>query len=758
MRLFLGGFFSNSERDECIAANPPASGLETISVVGKNMKSWIGKGYGVSNIKLTPAEIFAGNVAALDANFFATNTDYSQKLGGNDKSIVLTLKKTISKWYVALRNIAIVGLLSVLLYIGIRIVISSSAGDKAKYKQFFVDWVVALCLIFFLHYIMSFTMTIAETITDALAGDTTDEGTIKQVNISITDEGKTFSSNFTGVARMKAQYKGSLEMMGYSIIYLALTIYTVYFAFIYLKRLLMLAFFTIIAPLVALTYPLDKIKDGHAQAFNYWFKEYMFYAILQPLHMLLYAVFVSSALSVAASNMLYSIVALAFIVPAEKIVKQMFGIKGATESSIGGFAGGALAAQAFNALKKGQTNGNKGAQANNNKIRQAKNPNAPDSIGTLASDAEGIDATALAAGTGAAIGAGAGAAATEGIDEMTPSTTNPDINNPTQVDKLLDDVQKDALIGNKPDYFGNKGDTPQTPDNKPVKEKYNQFKAYKKRISNNAKRAMKKRYVAAGGLKGIGKSALIGAAKGYGKLAGTAAMGALGLSAGIVGGDMSDTLKGMGAGLAAGSVVSNKAEKMIGNTFSNNSAVGRFANDVFYGDDEARRQQFINQYMNNSENKSRILEKHPDLGIKELAAKQRAEAEMMYDTGIDDYSTIKAAVDMEETLSKEGKKNPHDMAAALAKLGQNYDNNTFNDQAKLEQAQKALQEKLEKQMNDNLKKQIDKQLEGKGLSASARVAERQKRMASESAKISKQANEEAAQTLNRIYKMKKINK
>ena len=56
-------------------------------------------------------------------------------------------------------------------------------------------------------------MTMAETITDVLAGDTKDEGTIKQVNISITDEGKTFSSNFTGVARIKTQYKGSLEMM-----------------------------------------------------------------------------------------------------------------------------------------------------------------------------------------------------------------------------------------------------------------------------------------------------------------------------------------------------------------------------------------------------------------------------------------------------------------------------------------------------------------------------------------------------------------
>ena len=88
----------------------------------------------------------------------------------------------------------------------------------------------------------------------------------------------------------------------------------------------------------------------------------------------------------------------------------------------------------------------------------------------------------------------------------------------------------------------------------------------------------------------------------------------------------------------------------------------------------------------------------------------------------------------------------HDMAVALAKLGQNYDNSTFVNQAKFEQAQKALQRRLEEQMQKNLEKQIEKQLEGKGLSASARVAERQKRMSSESAKISKQASEEATKT------------
>lgn len=34
-----------------------------------------------------------------------------------------------------------------------------------------------------------------------------------------------------------------------------------------------------IAPLVALTYPIDKVKDGKAQAFDMWFKEYTMNAI-----------------------------------------------------------------------------------------------------------------------------------------------------------------------------------------------------------------------------------------------------------------------------------------------------------------------------------------------------------------------------------------------------------------------------------------------------------------------------------------------
>ena len=45
-----------------------------------------------------------------------------------------------------------------------------------------------------------------------------------------------------------------------------------------------------IAPFVALTYPIDKLNDGQAQGFNKWLKEYIFNLLIQPMHLLLYTI------------------------------------------------------------------------------------------------------------------------------------------------------------------------------------------------------------------------------------------------------------------------------------------------------------------------------------------------------------------------------------------------------------------------------------------------------------------------------------
>ena len=366
-------------------SNPDDAGLPEIRITRDALEPWVGN-YDIGTIKMTPAEIFSGNVAALDANFFDTSSstdDYDNdgKLGG--ESIVNQLKNVIAGWYVAIRNISIVGLLSVLIYLGIRMVISSSAGDKAKYKQFFMDWIIAFCLIFFLHYIMSFTMTISQAVTDMLAGTSCEDGTINQVIIQLTDTGdnpitedggRRFYSNFVNVARTKTQLPNMAAKFGYTFLYLVFTFFTVYFSLIYIKRLVMIAFLTMIAPFVALTYPIDKVRDGHAQAFNFWLKEYIFYAMLQPLHMLLYTVFVTSALEIAAHNMIYAVVAMAFIMPAEKIVKQMFNIHGSTEGNISGFAGGAIAGSLMNRLNRPPKQPKTGGNGGTSKPRIARNP------------------------------------------------------------------------------------------------------------------------------------------------------------------------------------------------------------------------------------------------------------------------------------------------------------------------------------------------------------------------------------------------
>ena len=112
-----------------------------------------------------------------------------------------------------------------------------------------------------------------------------------------------------------------------------------------------MAFLTIIAPLVALTYPIDKMNDGKAQAFDMWFKEYIFNLLIQPLHLLLYTVLVSSALELASENVLYSIVAIAFLIPAEKLMRKFFGFeKAQTPGLLAGPAGAALTMTGLNKL------------------------------------------------------------------------------------------------------------------------------------------------------------------------------------------------------------------------------------------------------------------------------------------------------------------------------------------------------------------------------------------------------------------------
>ncbi len=269
------------------------------------------------------------------------------------------LQTTISKWYNAIRNICLVLMLSVLIYIGIRILLSSVASDKAKYHTMLKDWFVGLCLLFVMHYIMAFSVTLVDKLTDVVATsiDNKEQYIVRipykkeiekdleelglaeklQADKGNKENGYLWPSNLMGFLRLKAQIDSrGWQYIGEAMIFITLVIFTISFTFTYLKRLLYMAFLTMIAPLVALTYCIDKLNDGQAQGFNKWLKEYIFNLLIQPMHLLLYYILVTSAFDFLGENLVYSMVAIGFMIPAEKLLRSLFGFEKAhTPPAIG---------------------------------------------------------------------------------------------------------------------------------------------------------------------------------------------------------------------------------------------------------------------------------------------------------------------------------------------------------------------------------------------------------------------------------------
>jgi len=278
---------------------------------------------------------------------FYVEFNYVKSLTDGKTSVAKQLQPTIAKWYKTTRLISIVGLLSILVYVGIRIILSSTGQDKSKYKKMFMDWLTALCLLFILHYIMAFILEISSMLTKIFIN-----------NVMDNQNKDILMSSLRSSIELDQTFRGSASL---TIMYVALVVLTVIFTFQYLKRVIYMAFLTMIAPLIALTYPLDKIKDGQAQAFGMWLREYIFNSLLQVVHLFIYCLLVGSSMDFILVNPIYGIVAITFIVPAEKFIRKMFGFdKASTVGTLGAAAGGAAVMGMVNKMRQG--GGHKGQQ------------------------------------------------------------------------------------------------------------------------------------------------------------------------------------------------------------------------------------------------------------------------------------------------------------------------------------------------------------------------------------------------------------
>lgn len=270
------------------------------------------------------------------ANFFKEVWVGEEPKFGNASQSILD---NISQYYYIMRNLAVALLLGILLYIGIRMAISTVASQEAKYKKMLKDWTVSLVLVFVLHYIIIITFFVNNTIVHTLSKlDTTSGG------------------DYAGMI-----LQGLIPGYGMAdvVVYGALVTATLAFVLMYLKRTIVLGFLIVIAPLITVTYSIDKIGDGKSQALNAWLKEFIFTVIIQPFHCIIYLVFYSSMMQALdgfneldVGNVIFAIACAFFMLKAEGIVKKIFGIQ---PNSIGDAIGtGAMAVTMATSMFKGR--------------------------------------------------------------------------------------------------------------------------------------------------------------------------------------------------------------------------------------------------------------------------------------------------------------------------------------------------------------------------------------------------------------------
>lgn len=295
-----------------------------------------------------------------------TSIEFFDLYSGNSTTNII--RQSVATWYYAMRNLSVVILLGILIYVGIRMALSTVAEQEAKYKKMLVDWSTSIALVYVLHYIMIFTIEINKKLCEAIYAGKGVVGTATHVDFesAVSDLGWLA---FTSISFSKG--------FGAAIAYVILAGITLIFLFMYIKRMLTIGFLIVIAPLITITYSIDKMGDGKSQALNAWLKEFVFNVLIQPFHCIIYLVFVGTAINLLGvgqneqqlniSGAVLAIVMIVFIFSAEKIVKKIFNFQA---SSMGdAIAGAAFMGTAFSMMK----NKNKQGAPDPSKIAKTDN-------------------------------------------------------------------------------------------------------------------------------------------------------------------------------------------------------------------------------------------------------------------------------------------------------------------------------------------------------------------------------------------------
>jgi len=288
-------------------------------------------------------------VSKLDIDFFTNaNMDVNNEEMKLDSPLKSIMGNVVNKLYVFFRNFVIVFYLVMLVYIGLKIILTSTAERKANYKSILMAWVMGVAMLVFFPYVMKYAIKLNSALCQMI-GEQQMKEPRKIEGLANKLYGKDeFVSHMllsgetleNGNAMLNVRYYGAKNWN--------LPLLIVYFIFIgqliailimYYKRVFMIGFLISIFPIVVAIYPLNKIGDIRMNPFGQWLKEFLVNVFVQSFHAATYRVIVKIGVDAYANsnNWLFLIISVLFLFEGEKLIRAIFNAK-SSANTIGDMA------------------------------------------------------------------------------------------------------------------------------------------------------------------------------------------------------------------------------------------------------------------------------------------------------------------------------------------------------------------------------------------------------------------------------------
>ena len=258
------------------------------------------------NASYTIEDVLFNRVPLLDANFFK-DTAGGQPIKEGSASAVL--RSVVASWYVSFRNLSVVVISIILIYYGIRMVITNAVNPKADLKKTLLIWLKAMILLFVLNYIIYLVLNLNDMFLEMIRTSTIDN-----------------TSYFELIKTRAYDIRFSIGIPAL-ILYLTMIIFWIRFVLEYISRLFKIAIYIAAAPLVVAKYAYDGATGKESRVYAIWFKKFTVQVFSQSVQALVYVVFVTLALQLSQENVMGFVLALIllnFMLSSDEIFLSIF--------------------------------------------------------------------------------------------------------------------------------------------------------------------------------------------------------------------------------------------------------------------------------------------------------------------------------------------------------------------------------------------------------------------------------------------------